>query len=299
MFNLFKKKKPSVLVKTTSKYPKEVEEIHHAFDTAAEKLLEEAKAVIDQSSDLNLEKITRLSALGFTQVKEVVQGQAKLNDVKFSKEQIELVEKYKKQYPQNKFITENQVIEICNKYGLVTAGTSCYKGFVPEKNLQDIEKFDEKYKCSEKQVYICEDGSHIDMTGTVIRRNRVLSEYFHFYNKYNESDSNHPKPISSGYAFQSKDSINFYGPGIVNNVFYDLTISQKKFNINNKAEPFLICAPLKDMSVEEQTLKNKVFFTPKLVKAEVPDPVVLHKVDGGFIVVTAWGDESHDPIIKD
>ena len=297
MLSLFKKKEPSVLVETTSNYPKEVQEIHHAFETAADRLLEEAKSVIDQSSNLNLEKVKRLSALGFKQANEVVKGQQVIKKVEFSQEQIDLVEKYKRQYPRNKFITEDQVIEICNKYGLVTAGASCYRGFVPEKNLQEIEAFDEIYKCSEKQMYICEDGSHIDMTGTVIRK--TSSNYFHFFNKYNKGSVSYEQPISGDHAFQSNDGVNFYADGTINGKYYNLTGSRKRFNINNKVEPFLICAPLKDMDVEGQTLKNKVFFTPKLIKVEVPDPVVLHKVDGGFIVVTAWGDESHDPILKD
>lgn len=301
MLSLFKKKEPSVQVETiveevTSKYPKEVQEIHHAFETAADRLLEEAKSVIDQSSSFNLDKVKRLSALGFKQANEVTKGQEIIKKVEFSQEQIDLVKRYKRQYPRNKFITQEQVIEICNKYGLVTAGSSAYKGFVPEKNLQEIEAFDKRYKCSEKQVYICEDGSHLDMTGTVIKGNSL--GYFHFYNKHAKNTVMYEQPISGDYAFQSNDGVNFYGSGTINNVVYNLTNQLKRFNINNKDEPFLICAPLKDMDVEGQTLKNKVFFVPKLIKVEVPDPVVLHRVDGGFIVVTAWGDEANDPIIK-
>jgi hypothetical protein len=298
MISLFKRKVETATIEVveepTSKYPKEVEEIHHAFETAADKLLEEAKAVIDQSSNLNLDKVKRLSALGFKQANEVAKSQEIIKKVEFSQEQVALVERYRKQYPRNKFITKDQVIEICNKYGLVTANSSAYKGFVPEKNLQQIEAFDENYKCSQKQVYICEDGSYLDMTGTVIKGSPL--GYFHFYNKFPNNSVNFEQPISREYAFQSNDGINFYGTGQVKGVTYNLTNEAKRFNINNKVEPFLICAPLKDMDVEGQILKNKVFFIPKLVKVEVPDPVVLHSVDGGYLVVTAWGDEANDPI---
>ena len=44
-------------------------------------------------------------------------------------------------YPQYKFITEESVNKLCQKYGLVFGNVSYYIGDVPEKNLLQIENF--------------------------------------------------------------------------------------------------------------------------------------------------------------
>jgi len=48
---------------------------------------------------------------------------------------------YRKNYPFNKFITVAQVRGICFKYNLVCGNVNLFKGFVPEKNLIEIENF--------------------------------------------------------------------------------------------------------------------------------------------------------------
>ena len=35
----------------------------------------------------------------------------------------------------------------------------------------------------------------------------------------------------------------------------------------------------------------------KLEKKFIPDPVVLQPVKGGYLILTAWGDEASDPIV--
>jgi len=32
-------------------------------------------------------------------------------------------------------------------------------------------------------------------------------------------------------------------------------------------------------------------------KIEIPDPVVLQPVKGGYLILTAWGDEASDPLV--
>lgn len=55
----------------------------------------------------------------------------------------------------------------------------------------------------------------------------------------------------------------------------------------------MICAPLKDMKVDEDKYERiKNLITRKL---EAPDPIVLKPIIGGYLIVTAWGDEASDP----
>lgn len=35
----------------------------------------------------------------------------------------------------------------------------------------------------------------------------------------------------------------------------------------------------------------------KLEKKFIPDPVVLQPVKGGYLILTAWGDEASDPLV--
>lgn len=53
----------------------------------------------------------------------------------------------------------------------------------------------------------------------------------------------------------------------------------------------IICAPAKDIDIN-----SKTFESSKLL-SRIQDPVVLMPVNGGFLIVTAWGDESCDPLI--
>jgi hypothetical protein len=52
--------------------------------------------------------------------------------------------------------------------------------------------------------------------------------------------------------------------------------------------PFFICAPKKDMSAEGMKL------TGSFLTKDLPDPIVLHFVKDGFLVVSKWGLEGED-----
>lgn len=56
-------------------------------------------------------------------------------------------------------------------------------------------------------------------------------------------------------------------------------------------EELKICAPLKDMDMKGMRLSGYK------IEVEIPDPVVLKQVKGGYLILTAWGDEASDPIV--
>jgi len=146
--NLFKKKLKQVemitqsVVKTNSEI---VQEIHNEFDTSWQLLLKEAKDILEKEQDeYLLKKADRLKALGFGStnlVKTIKKENEEKNEAKI---QADLIEYYRIKYPMYKFINEESVGKICEKYGLVKGYVSWYVGNVPEKNLQDIEKFNIK-----------------------------------------------------------------------------------------------------------------------------------------------------------
>lgn len=102
-----------------------IEEIHITFNTAGDKLLVSALEVINKTN-VNVEKVERLMAIGFRQSNEVKEW----DKIKMTKDLSELIQYYQAYYPNSKFITEVQVGAICKKYNLSCAAIDRYKGFV-------------------------------------------------------------------------------------------------------------------------------------------------------------------------
>lgn len=242
MFNLFKKsenKDEPKEVRATN-YPAIVEQIHTEFHSAAEVLLAEAKQVIAEASTKDAGKVSRLEKLGFKQAQQVTELKPLLQRAELSREQMGLVGYYSSRYPNNKFITEDQVKAICFKYNLVCGEVSRYKGFVPVKNLIQIEQFRLKDGDGLKVYSV---GIYQEWAGRVEDDGGAAAEKWRF-------------------------------------------IYEKR----KMAEPMQICAPVKDMDLSGMTIEDGY----RVQKIHVPDPVVLQPVKGGYLILTAWGDEASD-----
>ena len=231
MFNLFKKE---ASVKTSSSYPQVVQEIHNEFLSAGDKILQEAQSILSKAKTKNLEKGKRLASLGFKNVPEAVTALEVKRTMVTTRELADLVQYYQINYPNNKFITEEQVKAICEKYGLVCGEIEMYKGFVPENKLSIIEKFSLRKK-----------------------------DYPTMY-------------MVPGIGLLSKKDLNKHYVGV------EPVSKQMGFNI---------CAPLKDMEIPQ----GKEVRGYKI--QNIPDPVVLQPVKGGYLIVCAWGDEASDEIV--
>ena len=115
-----------------------IAEIHSEFDTAQERLLQEANKIL--STKTNLPDIAdRLSKVGFTNTPTAKKGIEVKKQLVTSQEQAELINYYKNTYPFLKFLTEDELNRICDKYNLIHAPVGNYINEVPEKNLRDIE----------------------------------------------------------------------------------------------------------------------------------------------------------------
>lgn len=257
-------------------YPKEVVEIHREFNTASEKLIAEAVEIIERASAPEIEKAKRLNFLGFSQAKQVEESSQILKQAVISKEVAELVRKYQVMYPNNKFITEEQVKAICFKYNLICGEVKRFKGFVPEKNLKQIEGFLTRYKIS-KQLRVTNFGKELDiisMDDYKIHQGKDYISYYHIATNKHCFQQNKEK----------HDGINFYGS------YFDSKGNYKSTSASFEVIGLQICAPVKDMDMEGMTIKDGY----KMRKIHVPDPVVLHPCPGGYIILSAWGDEASD-----
>ncbi len=290
MFDLFKKKEQPVksqeltvatqsvleAVANTKNYPKEVLEIHHEFQIASETLLMTAKSIIDEASTKDVQKVNRLEKLGFKQAGQVTEIKPLMQQAELSKEQIELVKYYQREYPLNKFITEEQVKAICHKWNLVCGDVGRYKGFVPEKNLRDIEKFNLKNNEKGGHIFISKEGENIFLSDD------DLTAYGKDFFKRNPTN---------GMYITGRDGEDIYGGNKFLTEKCHARFSHTRYLFVNRAIECVlqICAPVKDMDISGLELKDGY----KLIK-HVPDPVVLQPVKGGYLILTAWGDEASD-----
>lgn len=277
MFNIFKTKnqetsKVEVKEEVSNKYPQVVQDIHNEFFTAGDNLLSEAKSLLLELENKDVSKGKRLAALGFTKTREAMIAIQTDNKLAITKEIGELVVYYQRNYPNNKFITEDQVKLICKKYGLVLGEISAYKGFVPETKIDLIENF--KLKKDDKEV--------IELVNTCVQH--ISLGYFDKKNvdKYDSyllaAEVNMP---TDPFLKSIKDKALLLG------IKEDHIYIQR----GNRSGSLKICAPLKDMelSSRQQVVDYKII--------DVPDPVVLQPVKCGYLIVCAWGDEASDEII--
>lgn len=282
MLNLFKKLK-KVAAAHSNEYPAVVKEIHTSFMSAGEKLLKEAKDIIANAEVKDEEKVNRLKKVGFTNAGQVKSAEMAIEKKKQAEKDAAIVEMYAIRYPQYKFITEDIVKQICDKYKLVMGAIGKYKGFVPEKNLSDIESFSVKNEdCHESHHHSrgymdlssianmqMQDRPFLGDLAAVDRRQRDLADLYYqervLRDMVQEFRPTYPPPIQ-------------------------VAVSEPKITTTYKRE-FLICAPQKDMKIEswERVEGHKI--------VHVPDPVVLHPVKHGYLIVTAWGDESSDELV--
>lgn len=257
-------------VPTVETVEETIQKIHNEFDTAGEKLLAEAKQILAREDDTS--KGDRLKSLGFTKCASAeLSSKIKLERAQ-SKETAERVRYYQQWYPNQKFITETIVKQICEKYNLFCAEVSYYKGDVPEKNVAEMEAFKLRDEDKDIQTFSTnqefEYNQQMAMMGSMNMNRRPEYESAYF-----------------GYLEQR------------NNLFASLSgLSQAQRpragqEISRKQKPFKICAPEKDFDMRYMIRSGKDGYML------IPDPIVLQPVKGGYLVVSKWGLEASDELI--
>lgn len=297
-------------------YDEIIEQIHKEFNTAGDELLAQANAILDKAEGEDFSKAEKLAKFGFKSVPELKEKEALKEKIKMSKEQAELIKQYKRKYPLNNFITEEQVKQICDKYNLVHGEVSKFKGFVPKKNLDEIERFKVR---DEDVIFLRADECDYKgrPTGRVFQlKDAYISNYCKTkqsrLNKYREDNPMNYYALSSVeftsryehiYRHGVEGKYAFQRGGVFGNTFYaddsDNIFGLKNENIDrllitDPRDSLTICAPVKDMDMTGMEITQGYKMTKKV---EIPDPVVLQEVYGGYLIVTAWGDEASDPIV--
>lgn len=170
-----------------------IQRIHNEFNTSGERLLIEAKKIIEDCKEYQTDKAERMQALGFYNT-EVVKNLKEARNKEYKALKLaQTVEYYSLHYPNNKFITEEEVQKICSKYNLVYGEVRLYKGDIPEKNLKEIESFnlrEEDYLYTEVYTFL---GYDVENKVTMHTKESFLKAE----NEYRASGSNNHRSYKS------------------------------------------------------------------------------------------------------
>lgn len=261
-------------------------QIHEDFYGAEERLYVEAiglsKSVLTSIND----KSKRLQKLGFGKAQPVKDCEQKEAKRKISGHIIHTIEYFRTYYPQHKFITEEEVKKLCEKYGLLLGDTGNYIGDVPEKNLRDIEAFKlRKEDWREKSASWFDNFAMMIPHRSLEQQSIGITSYIQGYNSRQREEYLYQLELMQRQMSSSM--------GISGYMDYGKPTKKETSKKEYEQPSFKICAPKDDFHTSGWEVRDGYRL--------VYDPIVLQPVSKegqeGFLIVTAWGDEASDEIV--
>ncbi len=302
--NIFKTKKTATIIKTDQEL---IDEIHHEFDSAQDRLLIQAEDIlkaIDIPDKTNMERqAERLKSIGFINTPTVSKGdelkkqrQDNIQKVVETKEQADTIQYYKQTYPFLKFITEDELNRICQKYGLIHAPVGNYIKEVPEKNIRNIEraqalKGKDVRELEYKFIPRDDDKERFEIfLKSIGKTNNIFKkgEDIALLNKYSKSFKN---VKTNPFGLESTTWLYDIWGNTGENGYYSFS----KIETINKQGLF-IAAPPSHFNLEGLKKKSEYGFF-EVIQTEIKDPIVFRYVNGGIQIITKWGLEAEDPLL--
>lgn len=256
-----------------------IAEIHAEFDTAQDRLLKEAKKVLNDVNTNVIGIADRLKSIGFKNTPTAKRGAEVKEKLVKSKDEATLIEYYAQTYPFLKFLTESELERICIKYNLIYASVERYKEDVPEKNIKDIETAQRlNYNDTSKNFY---------------------EANYSFYDWFGSSKHSYVCPRDAR-QWKNPISVEYDDLSEVNKRLKELynptkicSVESVKFTKIDRSGLF-IAAPKTHFNLDGLMAKGLGFFE-SIVTTQVKDPIVFRYVRGGVQVLTKWGLEANDP----
>lgn len=220
-------------------------EIHAAINTTADAIVSEARDLLAQAANEDEATAVSLGDRGFGAAACVKEARA----LREKRAEAERVAGIAEKYPMHRYISEDGVKSVCEKYGLILGEANKFIGDIPAKNAREITAF--KYA----------DGNNVFRV-TYWRGNWDSSVIVEAKNAEDAIT------IAKSKAWLGADG-HSAGPA-----------------------PFSVVAPASMFDKRDAHLEGH-----KLVQ-NVKDPIVLAPLGGGgYIIVTAWGEEAGDPLV--
>lgn len=272
-----------------------IDQIHNEFDSAQERLLAEANKILSEivipQQYQHKTKAERLKEIGFMntqQVKEYDQAcelrEKELSRQRQVRDNAELIRYHKQVYPFQKFLTEEELDRICDKYGLVHAPVANYIKDVPEKNLREIEA---------AKPLVSEDMPFpyyvLKVTRSLVGDAKDIERVKRYGIKLFKEDD----------ALWTDLNALFKQRGLNIRTAKEETGPHKgSFREVHKVfnRGLFIAAPKSHFDLTG--LKNDGMFGFKeMFRVEVKDPIVFRYCRGGIQVLSKWGLEAEDPAL--
>lgn len=258
-----------------------IEKIHYEVDNAHQLLLEHAVEVIKANKVEDIDYVEKMKELGFTKSQAVVEAEKKSEQLVESARMANLITYYRDHYPLLKFLTEEKLDEICDKYNLVHGPVHRYKKNVPKKNLNDIVNAQALAKKDECLGYFTIKS--MKFMGVVPKEARewILSHRF----------EEHSMGLSSRML---AEQCPFLGSDWAK--WRDVYESAEVEDVDLRG--LFIVAPKKHFDLKgAKEIGKKGFFQSAVSHVSRPakDPIVYRYVKGGVQVLTKWGLEANDP----
>ncbi len=152
--------------------PIQVSDIVEAFNSCSQKQLEKDIPKVP----LYVEYAMRLKRLGFVENKKVKE----LDQINEALDKRKTIEYYQKKYPNNNFIPEENFKELCKEFDLMFFPIHVHGGDVPEKTLDDIEKFEAKgdLECLRTKIIGLINNTFMDNAGGItLKKHRLFLEF--------------------------------------------------------------------------------------------------------------------------
>lgn len=282
-----------------------IAEIHAEFDSAQDRLLEQANKILLKPIDFGISAVEsigeRLAKVGFTNTPTVKKAEkikqrkgAEIKKVVETREQAELIQYYQTNYPFLKFLTEAELDRICKKYNLIYAPSDAYIEEVPEKNLRDIEtaqslSIQDKTTCEIELVYSEYDKAEANKFMKMLGKTNTIftqSEIDQLFAKC------HNQPVKD-WTEKAESTVWLFC--VWENMGRPMSSScynYKSVKITERSGIF-IAAPKSHFNLNGLVKSGLGLF--RIFETKVKDPIVFRYVRGGIQVLTKWGLEANDP----
>lgn len=247
------------------------EEIQTDLSRRTDAALDQAIATLMAPSPVT-ERAKRLERLGFSGHKDAEAMRQHDEKVRLAEAKQAVFRKYAEKYPTLKFVTTEDMREVCRKYGLLLGQIHRYTGDVPDWAMDRIEQ------CG---VPIFQYSVHVD--ASEVPKDGVSEQYV-------------AREIGIARRFSMAFGLpgGYYGSTVMihtyNKELAEALVGGWKTNIQ-KTNTLMIAAPVAQMKLHpSEEVRIGEIVQPK-------DPIVCFCVPEGYIVITAWDEEGRDPRI--
>lgn len=320
--NLFgqSKEKPTelpaeVAVAEISEDQRLIDEIHNEFDTAPDRILQQALDIINTENNVKVElqnniveKALRLKTLGFEKNALVHNLTHTEREIKKSEGLIDMnaemahrVKYYTSTYPFLKFLPETELDRICDKYGLVYAPVKHYKMPVPEKNLQEIENA-QRLKSSDEQANLVTYQFVPKYESSRSEFNKLVKLFGGDTFTEEQLKEIHLTYFGELNGHRLSDTFWYYGylaeRGKVTNPVITKAFIADAIETTYDRTGLFIAAPKEHFDLSGLTFdEKKGYYQAKTVRI-IKDPIVFRYAKGGIQVLSKWGLEAEDPALQ-